>query len=134
MSKDHSPVCGCIDCLMKIIHQEGQIIQFTRYQDLNTTGANMAHPAEDRRATLREAFEAQIAALLETAGLEGDPAPPELPPPPAEQTDTYTYLFATARRNCRHDRSVTELLWKREYVCDDCQRHLWGDHRIGYRF
>jgi hypothetical protein len=56
----------------------------------------------------------------------------ELPTPPRDLT-TYRDAYASARSNCKHIDAV-ELLYQRQWSCDDCGRILNRDdmRRAGY--
>lgn len=53
-------------------------------------------------------------------GLDWPPAPAELPRPDPDLS-RYDDAFAVAAEGCRH-RNAIELLYRREWVCEDCHR------------
>lgn len=53
-----------------------------------------------------------------TDSLEGWKGGEELPKPQRDLT-TYAHAYESARENCPHE-NTTELLWHREYKCEDC--------------
>jgi hypothetical protein len=80
---------------------------------------------KDFRAITAEQFDA-CAADFDGKGGE------ELPAPPRDLT-TYRDAYASARSNCKHIDAV-ELLYQRQWSCDDCGRILNRDdmRRAGY--
>lgn len=76
-----------------------------------------------KKATLRSAVERDLTALHETAPADWK-GHTEVPPIPAEQTDTYAVAFGSARKNCEHPNSHSTLHARHERQCDDCGRYF----------
>lgn len=83
-----------------------------------SSGTGGSSPA-DAGPSLADAMAKDITAL--TKGFKGKGGT-EMPTP---ERDLHTYrdAFESARENCNHE-DARELLYGREWVCDDCQRML----------
>ena len=93
----------------------GHEVTFGTGKRMSASAGNEVRP---NPKSLRQAVAEQLEAL--TDGLEA--APDELPEPPRDLT-TYRDAFASAAKACRHE-NATELLYQREWLCEDCGRVL----------
>lgn len=76
-----------------------------------------------KKPALRAAVERDLTALHKAAPADWK-GHTEVPPIPAEQSDTYAAAFTSARKNCPHENSHSTLYARHERQCDDCGRYF----------
>lgn len=82
-------------------------------------GSFIGAVSKEKASAFRSAIARDIEAL--TRGFKGK-GRKELPRPERDLT-TYRDALASAQANCKHENAI-ELLWRREWCCDDCGRIL----------
>jgi len=123
-SKNHNdkdPNCNCFTCFMGREHRKSVAFEFMlddpRYDpNFLWTQAIQVPPLEVRVAKDIESL---------TAGLEDFAGKKELPLNKKKELDLSKYEDALEhlRITCTHD-STHDILWQREWVCDDCDKHF----------
>lgn len=75
----------------------------------------------DKSPNLKDVVTFQVNALLAPVG-NWESNKRELPD--TRDLTSYKDAYASAIKNCKHDRHVREILYRREYICLDCNKYI----------